>query len=408
MNARIFLHRHRGILLVGLVFALIYMGNGSYSPYIQLYYKEAGLSTSQIGLITAIGPFASLVFQTAWGRLADRTNRKFVLLLTLVLSAACALLYLLGASFGYILFVSVLYVLFNMSVLPMADAIALEFCTKNRYRFSPIRLCGTVGYALIPILLGTLFSLDLRRIFYAYVIFTCAAAAATLFFPRSDEQRMRAAQKNAGEKKPLSLRPLLRDPMVLFLLIANFVISVGICAYTYLPLYASELGYDNNACGLLNAFSALSEIPTLLLIDRAMKKIRGTTIIVASAFFCALRLFLTYVSGFFGAGAFAMLTVAQLLQSVSYMTNYYCSANLIHERFPQELKSTAQTLLAMITAGFSRIFGSLVGGYLSESSVLGLQNTFLFFALFLLAGSFVVLLAYRRAERPAANNRAGM
>lgn len=408
MNARIFLHRHRGILLVGLVFALIYMGNGSYSPYIQLYYKEAGLSTSQIGLITAIGPFASLVFQTAWGRLADRTNRKFVLLLTLVLSAACALLYLLGASFGYILFVAVLYVLFNMSVLPMADAMALEFCTKNRYRFSPIRLCGTVGYALIPILLGTLFSLDLRRIFYAYVIFTCAAAAATLFFPRSDEQRMRAAQKNAGERKPLSLRPLLRDPMVLFLLIANFVISVGICAYTYLPLYASELGYDNNACGLLNAFSALSEIPTLLLIDRVMKKIRGTTIIVASAFFCALRLFLTYVSGFFGAGAFAMLTFAQLLQSVSYMTNYYCSANLIHERFPPELKSTAQTLLAMITAGFSRIFGSLVGGYLSESSVLGLQNTFLFFALFLLAGSFVVLLAYRRAERPAANNRAGM
>ena len=62
----------------------------------------------------------------------------------------------------------------------------------------------------------------------------------------------------------------------------------------------------------------------------------------------------------------------------------------------------------MITAGFSRIFGSLVGGYRSESSVLGLQNTFLFFALFLLAGSFVVLLAYRRAEHPAANNRADM
>ena len=81
------------------------------------------------------------------------------------------------------------------------------------------------------------------------------------------------------------MRPLLIDPMVLFLLIANFVISVGICAYTYLPLYASELGYDNNACGLLNAFSALSEIPTLLLFDRAMKKIRGSTIIVAAGLF---------------------------------------------------------------------------------------------------------------------------
>ena len=396
--------RHRGILAVGAVFALIYMGNGSYSPYLQLYYKEIGLSTSEIGLITAVGPLASLLFQTAWGRLADRTNRKFVLLLTLILSAASALLYLLGASFVYILFVSVLYVLFNMSVLPMADAMALGFCSEKRYHFSPIRLCGTIGYALMPILLGTLLSADLKRIFYAYALFTCLGAVLTLFFPRSHQGEMRLRGQAARKKTPLA--PLLRDPLVIFLLTANFVISVGICAYTYLPLYAAELGYDTNACGLLNAFAALSEIPTLILIDRVMKKWRGTAIIAASAFFCALRLFLTYVGGFFGEGAFAVLTFAQLLQSVSYMTNYYCSANLIHERFPEELKSTAQTLLAMMTAGFSRIFGSIVGGFLSESSVLGLQNTFLFFALFLLAGGFVVLLLLKRADRTRAGDAA--
>lgn len=388
--------RHRRLILVGTVFALIYMGNGSYSPYLQLYYKEAGLSTSQIGVITAIGPFASLIFQTAWGRLADRTNRKFVLMLTLVTSALCALLYLLGTSYLYILTVAVLFVLFNMSVLPMSDALALEFCTANRYRFSPIRMCGTVGYALMPILLGTLLASDLRRIFWAFFTFSMAAAVATLFFPAQAQRR--AATPEAPRKK-VSLRPLLRDPLVIFLLIANFVISVGICAYTYLPLYASELGYDNNICGLLNAFAAVSEIPSLLLIDAVLKKVKGQHIIVASSFFCALRLFLTYIGGFCGAGALAVLTLAQLLQSVSYITNYYCSAQLIHERFPDELKSTAQTLLAMVTAGFSRIFGSLVGGYLSESSVLGLQNTFLFFALFLLAGSFVVLAAHRRAAR---------
>lgn len=390
------LRKHRRLILVGTVFALIYMGNGSFSPYLQLYYKEAGLSTSQIGLITAIGPFASLIFQTAWGRLADRTNRKFVLLLTLVASALCALLYLLGASYLYILFVAVLFVLFNMSVLPMSDAMALEFCTANRYRFSPIRMCGTIGYALMPILLGTFLSADLRRIFWAFFTFSMTAAVATLFFPASGQQQSR----KAGASRPkVSIRPLLRDPLVIFLLIANFVISVGICAYTYLPLYASELGYDNNICGLLNAFAAVSEIPSLLLIDAVLKKIKGQTIIVASSFFCALRLFLTYIGGYCGEGALAVLTLAQLLQSVSYITNYYCSAKLIHDRFPEELKSTAQTLLAMVTAGFSRIVGSLLGGYLSESSVLGLQNTFLFFALFLLAGSFVVLIAQRRAAR---------
>ena len=77
---------HRQLWIIGAVFALIYMGNGSFLPYLSLYYMEAGLSTTQIGVITAIGPFASLLLQTAWGRLADRTNRKFVLMLALAAS----------------------------------------------------------------------------------------------------------------------------------------------------------------------------------------------------------------------------------------------------------------------------------------------------------------------------------
>ena len=47
---------HRQLWIIGAVFALIYMGNGSFLPYLSLYYMEAGLSTTQIGVITAIGP----------------------------------------------------------------------------------------------------------------------------------------------------------------------------------------------------------------------------------------------------------------------------------------------------------------------------------------------------------------
>ena len=41
---------HRQLWIIGAVFALIYMGNGSFLPYLSLYYKEAGLSTTQITL----------------------------------------------------------------------------------------------------------------------------------------------------------------------------------------------------------------------------------------------------------------------------------------------------------------------------------------------------------------------
>ena len=271
-------------------------------------------------------------------------------MLALAASGLSALLYLLGTSYPYILGVSTLFVLVNMSVLPMSDAMALEFCTNNRFHFAPVRMCGTIGYAIMPVLLGGLFSVHLHYIFPTYCALCLIAATGTCFFPKS----IAKAPVRASKSSEVRILSLLRDPFVIFLLTANFVISIGICAYTYLPLYASNMGYDNNLCGLLNAVAAMSEIPSLLLIDRVLKKIKGQTVIIASSFFCGLRLLITYLAGFCGSNAIWVMMLGQLLQSVSYITNYYCSAQLIHERFPAELKSTAQTLLAMITAGFSR------------------------------------------------------
>ena len=60
----------------------------------------------------------------------------------------------------------------------------------------------------------------------------------------------------------------------------------------------------------------------------------------------------------------------------------------------------------VITAGLSFLGLLSATGY-AELDKLSM-GAYTVLALFLLAGSFVVLLAYRRAERPAANNRAGM
>ena len=388
-----YLKSHRQLLAVGAMFALIYMASGAMNPYITLYYKQQGLSTGQIGVISAIGPLATLLLQTAWGRLADRTNRKGVLILALVASGVCALLYLFGASFQYILTVAVLFVVFNMAVLPMSDAMALEFCSSRGYHFAPIRMCGTIGYSLMPIALGWLFSAHLGSTFIVFALLCALAAGMALLFPSQKQ-----ARQGSAPREKAALAPLLRDPVILFLLTANFFLSVGMGAYTYLSLYASSLGFDNNLCGLLSAIAAIAEIPSLLLIDRVMKRFSGARIIIASSVFMTVRLLLTFAAGYCGKGALPMLIAGQLMQSVTYITNYYCSAQLIHERFPAQLKSTAQTLLAMVTAGFSRILANLLAGWLSEPAVLGLQNMFMVFAAILAAGLLLVLLTWRRCE----------
>ena len=183
MNLKRLLSQHKGVLLVGAAFALIYMGNGTLGPYLTLYYAQKGLSVGQIGLITAIGPLAALIFQTAWGRLADRTNRKTVLMAALLLSGVCAMLYLLNVGFAGILTVALLFVIVNMSVMPMSDAMALTYCTGAGYHFAPIRMCGTIGYSIMPVLLGTLATQALAGIFPVYLIISLAGALLVMRFP---------------------------------------------------------------------------------------------------------------------------------------------------------------------------------------------------------------------------------
>jgi len=55
-------------------------------PFLSLYYQqELGLSGSQIGFLTGIAPFISLIGASIWGGIADATKKhKAILLFTIV------------------------------------------------------------------------------------------------------------------------------------------------------------------------------------------------------------------------------------------------------------------------------------------------------------------------------------
>lgn len=395
MNAQGWLKKNKDLILVYMMFIFIYMTVGTMGPYIALFYAEQGLTPGQIGIISSVGPVATILLQTAWGTFADRTSRKGVLCFALIGSAMAAALYLLSSSFIYTLVIALLFTVFNMAVEPMAAALGLDFCTKTKRNYAPVRLGGTIGYTLPGFLFGALFARDLKNVFLIYAVLVALSCAATMLYPIKQEKQSPAV---TADGKKVSMFSLIKDPLVIFLLMSNMVAFMGSSCYTYLPLYAQELGFDNALCGQLSAIAAVPEILLFLTIDRALKKIPPKTMIYIALGLQALRLMVTYASGFCGALTLPVLLVGQLLQAFTYLPCYYCAAQMIHERFPANLKSTAQTLLALATTGVGRVLASLIGGWLSEPDVVGLQSTFLFFSLFIVLSIIPVVLLGRKVK----------
>ena len=391
MHASGTVQKNKDLLFVYLMFIFIYMTVGTYNPYIALFYESQGLTPLQIGAISSVGPVATILLQTAWGTFADRTSRKGVLCLALIGSAAAAALYLLSASFIYTLVIALLFTVFNMAIEPMAAALGLDFCAKTGRNYAPIRMGGTIGFFLPAFLFFALFEKDLKYVFLIFAILCALSCAVTLLFPLKQEKTGAAAEK---EGKKVSMFSLISDPLIIFLLVSNMVAFMGSSCYTYLPLYAKSLGFSEALCGALPSIAAVPEILLFLTIDKALTKVKPRTMILGALMLQAVRLMFTYISGFCGAMTLPVLMVGQLLQAFTYLPCYYCA-------FPANLKSTAQTLLALATTGVGRVLANLVGGWLSEPEVLGLQSTFLVFSLLVAASILPVYLLARKVKTGA-------
>lgn len=391
----------RGFLACCLMYILFYMSHGCYYPYIALYYKQIGLSVQQISVITAIGPCLAMVAQTAWGRFADLRGRRLVLCITLLLSGLCLLLFNVNQTFVFTLFVAGLYVVCSTSSQPLTDTIALDYCASSGFRFAPIRLCGTIGFGVMPLFVGSIMAKDITNIFPLYSVFCLMSVAACFIVPSTQVRTDRSVQK---DKKQTGSRnailEMLRDPVIQFILLINFAVNLCMSITSFLSVYASDMGMSTELTGNLNTVSALCEVPFFLLIDRVLKKRRCEHLMLATLLFSCLRMLIAYLAGFFPGQAFYFMSGSQALHSVSYIMLYYCSAQLIHSHVRDDVKATAQTLIATVSMGISRAIGSLIVGWVGESA--GLQNTYLLFAVLVAVSSIPVYMLYRRmrgAER---------
>jgi MFS family permease len=82
------LYRHKPFIIQAVIATLYFMAIGTFSPFLSLLAQQkAGVPVEQVGLLFTIGAVVSMILLIPMGRLADRTSKKVLMTVGLLITA---------------------------------------------------------------------------------------------------------------------------------------------------------------------------------------------------------------------------------------------------------------------------------------------------------------------------------
>lgn len=374
-----------------LLYAATYMTIAIYSTFTPIYLDHIGFNKSAIGVLLAIGTLVSILAQPVWGIASDRAASKNTILKILMLgSAMIIILFPLSKSFIYLAVIISVFTLFQSSINPVSDSITLEYLENGRWKFGPIRLAGTLGFALMSVLAGFLVRQNIEVIFILYFFITIIAFFTVFQLPRIP------GHQSTGNRVPLWR--IFKSRELVILLAFHFIIQVTFgFYYSFFSIYYMQLGADSSLLGLSMFVSSTSEIPFLLFADKIINKLGIRLTLIASALIISIRWILIY----FVTDIHAILLV-NATHGLSFIVFAFCMATFISKNVPKELRSSGQTMNALLCIGLARMVGSVIGGVVSD--ITGIKQVFLytsfigFIAILLFGSIFLFKYKYSREK----------
>ncbi|SFE36926.1 MFS transporter, PPP family, 3-phenylpropionic acid transporter [Peptostreptococcaceae bacterium pGA-8] len=291
-----------------LIYIFTYAPIGVLCPLIGQYLKHLGFSGTQIGTITAVGTFTSIIAAAFWGKIYSSSTSKNKILAFLCLTAAAISMFSLTAStfLPYTLIYGAMY-FFQGPIMGLTDAMALEASVD----FSKVRLFGAAGYAVSVFLGGRICDiLGLDKIFPIYTITFIIGALLILGIPKEELANFHSIHKT--EKAHIGYKVLLKDKPVIYLIIVGiFIFGTNVANNTYFGFLYIDGGGTVSGLGLMFLLMAGSEVPFMALAPVISKKFGINKVILVAITLSFLRF------GFYSTGpAWYLLMGTFMLQGM--------------------------------------------------------------------------------------------
>jgi MFS family permease len=336
-------------------------GDGLYA-YVLPYYMRDTLNASpvEVGILYAAANICVALTLLAGGFLADKYDRKKILILSWIGWAPAPLIFAFAGNWIQMLPGMLLWgILFSQ---PASTAYIVTTVDKSKLTLTltAISSAWSLGYVFSPAIGGYLAqTTGMQTLFFLASIFY-ASAGILLFFIRKQVPSRHMQQ--AQEKNQSKLQLLKNRKLLVFSAFLGAAMFAILLFRPFIPTFVADVyGYQGFEIGILGSFFFLGSAILGIALGRVGDKFKKSYAFAAALAFTAFSLVLLLLFG-----DFRILLVTHVLVGASYLAWPLMNA-IIGSRAPE----TARALWVAIPQAvsmFGAIFAPYIGGVLYEAS----------------------------------------
>jgi MFS family permease len=252
----------------------------SKNPVLPLYAKDLGADASLIGLISALSPFAGVVFSFPIGVASDRLGRKRLLTLAgLIFVAAPPMYLLIGGNPWLLIPIRFFHGAATAILGPVVSAILAEKYSSTKGEKIGLYSSATlIGRTIAPLIGGAIISnyafAGFSNYQTVYLIATAAAIPVFLIILLYKEDSGRVRGSIAFSDFSQSLRTFFSDRLLFATALVDLATYFAYGALeTYLPLFLQIKGFSAADTGIIFAIQIFTIAATKPLLGKAADKV---------------------------------------------------------------------------------------------------------------------------------------
>lgn len=326
----------------------------SYLPvfaYGTAYLLYAGYSNVQIGALFASANILSIFTQSIIARKVDQGK----LAMKQVMLSLAGIAILMAGMLFFVAPLAVFYLFLLLSIMVLQPFVNSLGVSGDELDFGISRGMASFLYSVGSLLLGKLFvvySIGLAPLMGIVLLGLHLFLLLSYPFPASTEMET----SHEGVRGMLKIYPSLG-----YFLVAVVFLFFGYSMFhNYLVHVVKNIGGDEGALGATIAISAFSEVPTMFLFTRILRKYSARTLLVVSAFFFLFKGILDV-----SANSLGVLYAVQMLNALNFGLFLPTAIYFLSNHLRKEHRSTGQAFLtSSIIAG--NVLASVVGGMIMD------------------------------------------
>ena len=357
----------RNLWTLRLYYFMLIGGGGFLFPFINLFFRQQGLSGTEIGLLSTIASLAALIVAPWWGRRSDMTSHpRRLLQFGLLATALCNLALSQQTIFAWMALFVTLDVVLSVNVAPFSDVVALTVI-KGKAGFGSIRLWGSLGWAVTALLGGWLIEqTGLFTMFAGYAIsgFISIALLAILKMPRWGQQHPdRTEATPAVHSWRATFAALFRDRTLSGLMLALSILWFSLNGLRqFAPVCLTQLGAGEAIIGLASTIGAAIELPAMWWVDRLGRR-RSPGSLLRLSFLLYIAVALSVVI----APTVPVILFSHVIDGVAYSFFAVASVLLIAEVAPNRQVTTMMAIFTVTLPSIVRMISAPVSGWVFDA-----------------------------------------